>query len=135
MVKIIYEGSDGVNYRIKPDYDKKSIAGAVKTGTVLTVVGEIGDFYKVKSGWYITKRTDMVQFTQKEPKRLVKIIYKGSDGVNYRTKPDYDKENIAGVVKCGEVFTVIGEEGDFYKIKSGYYITKRADIVTIIELI
>lgn len=134
-VKIIYEGSDGVNYRIKPDYDKKSIAGAVKTGTVLTVVGEIGDFYKVKSGWYITKRTDMVQFTQKEPKRLVKIIYKGSDGVNYRTKPDYDKENIAGVVKCGEVFTVIGEEGDFYKIKSGYYITKRADIVTIIELI
>ncbi len=133
-LKVIYEGSDGVNYRTKPDYDKKSVAGVVKKGTILTVVGEVGEFYKVKSGWYITKRADLVQFTPKETKRLVKIIYKGSDGVNYRTKPDYDKKSVAGVAKYGEAFTIVGEEGDFYKIKSGYYITKRADLVTIIEV-
>ena len=133
-LKVIYEGSDGVNYRTKPDYDKKSVAGAVKKGTILTIVGEVGDFYKVKSGWYITKRADLVQFTPKETKRLVKIIYKGSDGVNYRTKPDYDKKSVAGTAKYGEAFTIVGEEGDFYKTKSGYYITKRADLVTIIEV-
>ena len=133
-LKVIYEGSDGVNYRTKPDYDKKSVAGVVKKGTILTVVGEVGEFYKVKSGWYITKRADLVQFTPKETKRLVKIIYKGSDGVNYRTKPDYDKKSVAGAAKYGETFTIVGEEGDFYKIKSGYYITKRADLVTIIEV-
>nr|DAS20873.1 MAG TPA: N-acetylmuramoyl-L-alanine amidase [Caudoviricetes sp.] len=133
-LKVVYEGSDGVNYRTKPDYDKKSVAGAVKKGTILTVVGEVGDFYKVKSGWYVTKRTDLVQFTPKETKRLVKIIYKGSDGVNYRTKPDYNKKSIAGVAKYGEAFTIVGEVGDFYKTKSGYYITKRTDLVTIIEV-
>ena len=133
-LKVIYEGSDGVNYRTKPDYDKKSVAGAVKKGTILTVVGEVGDFYKVKSGWYITKRADLVQFTPKETKRLVKIIYKGSDGVNYRTKPDYDKKSVAGAAKYGEAFTIVGEEGDFYKTKSGYYITKRADLVTVVEV-
>ena len=133
-LKVVYEGSDGVNYRTKPDYDKKSVAGAVKKGTILTVVGEVGDFYKVKSGWYITKRTDLVQFTPKETKRLVKIIYKGSDGVNYRTKPDYNKKSIAGVAKYGEAFTIVGEVGDFYKVKSGWYITKRADLVTVVEV-
>ena len=133
-VKIIYEGSDGVNYRTKPDYDKKSVAGSVKKGTILTVIGEEGDFYKVKSGWYITKRSDLVQFTEKEKKKLVKIIYRGSDGVNYRTKPDYNKKSVAGVAKYGEAFTITGEEGDFYKVKSGYYITKRSDLVTVIEV-
>jgi hypothetical protein len=68
-IKIIYEGSDGVNYRTKPDYNKSSIAGVVKKGTVLTVIGEVGDFYKVKSGWYITKKTDLVQFTATATKK------------------------------------------------------------------
>ena len=131
---IIYEGSDGVNYRTKPDYDKASVAGSVKKGTVLTVIGETEDFYKVKSGWFITKREDLVKFEEKEKKRLVKIIYKGSDGVNYRTKPDYDKASIAGVARYGEAFTIVSEEGEFYKIKSGYYITKRDDLVTVIEV-
>lgn len=133
-LKVIYEGEDGVNYRTKPDYDQKSVAGAVKKGTVLTVIGEEGDFYKVKSGWYITKRADLVQFTPTEAKRLVKIIYKGEDGVNYRTKPSYEKQYIAGVAKYGEAFTIVGEDEDFFKTKSGYYITKRADLVTVLEV-
>lgn len=133
-LKVTYEGPDGVNYRTKPDYDKKSVAGTVKKGTVLTVIGEVGEFYKVKSGWYITKREDLVQFIPKETKRLVKITYEGSDGVNYRTKPDYDKKSIAGAAQYGEAFTIIAEEGEFYKIKSGFYITKRSDLVKVVEI-
>lgn len=61
----------------------------------------------------------------------LKIIYKGADGVNYRATPDYNAK-AAGVAKYGEVFTVVGEEGDFYKLKSGWYLTKRTDLVELI---
>lgn len=63
-IKIIYRGKDGVNYRSVPDY-RTAAAGAAMYGEVFTVIGEIGDFYKLKSGWYITKRTDLVKFTKK----------------------------------------------------------------------
>lgn len=132
-LKIIYKGADGVNYRSIPDYNVKA-AGTAMRGEVFTVVGEVGEFYKLKSGWYITKRADLVEFTPTEKKRYAKIIYKGADGVNYRSEPDYDAK-AAGVVKYGEVFTVVGEEGDFYKLKSGWYLTKRADLVELIETI
>ncbi len=132
-LKITYKGADGVNYRSKPDYNTKA-AGAATFGEVFTVVGEVGEFYKLKSGWYITKREDLVAFTPTEKKRYAKIIYKGADGVNYRSKPDYNAP-AAGVVKFGEVFTVVGEDGGFYKLKSGYYLTKRADLVELIETI
>ena len=132
-LKIIYAGADGVNYRATPDYNAKA-AGQAHQNEVFTVVGEVGDFYKLKSGWYITKREDLVQFTPKETKRLAKIIYKGADGVNYRKTPDYNAK-AAGQVFFGEAFTIVGEEGDFYKIKSGYYLTKRKDLVEVITVV
>lgn len=63
-----------------------------------------------------------------------KIIYEGADGVNYRSVPDYNAQS-AGVAMCGEVFTIVGETGDFYKLKSGWYLTKRADLVQYTEKI
>ena len=129
--KIIYKGSDGVNYRSVPDYNAAA-AGVAKYGELFTVVGECGDFYKLKSGWYLTKRSDLVEFTEKEEKRYAKIIYKGSDGVNYRSVPDYNAA-AAGVAKYGEIFTIVGESGDFYKLKSGWYLTKRSDLVEVIH--
>lgn len=131
-LKIIYTGADGVNYRATPDYGAAA-AGQAHAGEVFTVVGEIGDFYKLKSGWYITKRADLVQFTEKEVKRYAKIIYTGADGVNYRAVPDYNAA-AAGQVYAGEVFTVVGETGDFYKLKAGWYLTKRSDLVELIEV-
>jgi len=131
-LKIIYTGEDGVNYRATPDYDAAA-AGKAHAGEVFTVVGEVGDFYKLKSGWYITKRADLVQFTKKEVKRYAKIIYTGEDGVNYRATPDYDAA-VAGQAYAGDVFTVVGEVGDFYKLKSGWYLTKRLDLVELIEV-
>lgn len=64
----------------------------------------------------------------------IKIVYAGVDGVNYRTAPDYNAA-AAGVVHYGEVFTIVGEEGDFWKLKSGAYLTKREDLVEVIEAI
>ena len=95
-------------------------------------MGETDDFYKLKSGWYITKRADLVQFTKKEVKRYAKIIYTGADGVNYRKVPDYNAPAV-GVVKYGKLFTIVGESGDFYKLKAGWYLTKRKDLVELIE--
>ncbi len=131
-LKIIYTGADGVNYRATPDYHARA-AGQAHTGEVFTVVGEVGDFYKLKSGWYITKRTDLVKFTKEEVKRYAKIVYKGAEGVNYRATPDYHAR-AAGQAHTGEVFTIVGEVGDFYKLKSGWYLTKRSDLVKLIEV-
>ncbi len=132
QLKIIYAGADGVNYRAKPDY-KVNPEGAAYKGEVFTVVGEVGDFYKLKSGRYITKRTDLVEFTPTEVKQYAKIIYAGADGVNYRAKPDY-KATPKGAAHKGEVFTVVDEVGDFYKLESGLYLTKRADLVELIKI-
>ena len=96
-------------------------------------MGEIGDFYKLKSGWYITKRAALVQFTKKEVKRYAKIIYTGADGVNYRKVPDYNAQ-AAGAAHYGELYTVVGESGDFYELKAGWYLTKRSDLVELIEV-
>lgn len=132
-IKIVYAGADGVNYRTAPDYNMPA-AGQAHAGEVFTVVGETDGFYKLKSGWFITKREDLVEFTQTQAKRYARIIYKGSDGVNYRNKPDYNAA-AAGVVHYGEVFTIVGEEGDFWKLKSGVYLTKREDLVEVIEAV
>ena len=131
-LKIIYTGADGVNYRATPDYAAQA-AGQAHAGDVFTVVGETEDFYKLKSGWYITKRADLVQFTKKEVKRYAKIIYTGADGVNYRATPDYAAQ-AAGQAHAGDVFTVVGESGDFYELKAGWYLTKRSDLVELIEI-
>ncbi len=132
-LKIIYTGADGVNYRAKPDYGAEA-AGQAHAGDVFTVVGETGDFYKLKSGWYITKRADLVQFTKKEVTRYAKIIYTGADGVNYRKTPDYDAP-AAGTAKYGQLFTVVGESGEFYELKAGWYLTKRSDLVELVEAV
>lgn len=129
-LKIIYTGADGVNYRATPDYAAQA-AGQAHAGDVFTVVGEVGDFYKLKSGWYITKRADLVQFTEKESKRYAKIIYTGAEGVNYRKVPDYTAK-AAGVAYYGTLYTIVGESGDFYELKAGWYLTKRSDLVEVI---
>lgn len=73
-----------------------------------------------------------VEFTTTEVKKYAKIIYTGAGGVNYRATPDY-KATPAGAAHKGEVFTVVGEVGDFYLLKSGWYLTNRADMVELIK--
>ena len=63
--------------------------------------------------------------------KMIKII----QDVNYRSKPDFSKdEYIKGVAKKGEVFTVVervksNSNTDMYKLKSGFYITTSSKYV------
>jgi N-acetylmuramoyl-L-alanine amidase len=62
--------------------------------------------------------------------KLLVVEYDGKDGLNYRSKPDYDAKPV-GVARKGEAFTIVGESGDFYKVKSGYYFTKNSKYVSV----
>lgn len=63
-VQVIYKGSDGLNVRETPSISGK-VNQVVKYGGVYTVVGISADknWYKLKSGLYITTNTNYVKFT------------------------------------------------------------------------
>ncbi|AKU43363.1 endolysin [Bacillus phage Silence] len=62
--------------------------------------------------------------------KLLVVEYDGKDGLNYRSKPDYTAKPV-GVARKGDAFTIVDEEGDFYKVKSGYYFTKNPKYVSV----
>lgn len=79
------------------------------------------------------KATQAPKQTEKaEGIKMVKIIHKGSDGVNVRNKANFLKSSVVGIAKEGEAFTIASELKDFYKLKSGLYITKNEKYVTVI---
>ncbi len=49
---------------------------------------------------------------------LVKIIYKGSDGLNIRQDASANSK-VVGVVRAGQVFTIVETKNGFGKLKSG----------------
>lgn len=67
-ITVTYAGNDGLSYHKTPDFNSSSVAGAVKKGTVLTVVGKInadgGTLYKTKAGWYITASEKYVKYSK-----------------------------------------------------------------------
>lgn len=54
QVKVV--GCTYLNARKTPEIKDGNIAEAVKSGTILTIVGESGSFYKTKSGLYVAKK-------------------------------------------------------------------------------
>ena len=64
---------------------------------------------------------------------FVKVFYKGRDGLNVRNSPCMG-DNVAQVVFDG-VYTVVGisEDGAWYKLKSGLYITTDRQYVQFME--
>lgn len=60
MIRVIYDGKEGLAVRENPNFDEKPI-GHVKKGDAFTAVGELDNFYKLKSGLYITKHPKYVQ--------------------------------------------------------------------------
>ena len=64
-IQVIY---DGLSYRNKPSWEDSAIAGTVKKGTILTVIGRIkvdGVYmYQTKAGWYITSATQYVKYSK-----------------------------------------------------------------------
>lgn len=60
MIRVIYDGKEGLAVRENPNFDEKPV-GQVKKGDAFTVVAELDNFYKLKSGLYITKHPKYVQ--------------------------------------------------------------------------
>lgn len=60
MIRVIYDGKEGLAVRENPNFDEKPV-GHVKKGDAFTVVQELDNFYKLKSGLYITKHPKYVQ--------------------------------------------------------------------------
>lgn len=65
---------------------------------------------------------------------FVEITYGGSDGIILHSKPSWDDSTAAGVVKKGEVYTIVGRQlvgGVYmYKLKSGKWITSAKEYVS-----
>ena len=62
----------------------------------------------------------------------VRVIYKGNDGINVRKKPNYDEstiDKINGPIYYGSEVTVVAIDGDFYRTKSGLYITSNSSYI------
>jgi N-acetylmuramoyl-L-alanine amidase len=60
MIRVIYGGKEGLAVRENPNFNEKPV-GHVKKGDAFTVVAELDNFYKLKSGLYITKHSKYVQ--------------------------------------------------------------------------
>jgi N-acetylmuramoyl-L-alanine amidase len=60
MVVVTYAGREGLNIRIKPDFTS-TVAYVAKEGEAFTIVEELADHYKIKSGLYITKAPEYVK--------------------------------------------------------------------------
>ena len=116
MLRVIYDGSDGVNVRTSPEFGD-NIAQVLMKGGLYTVVGKVGDFYKLKSGLFITTNPKYVEFidpTSFKP-YTVKIT---TDTLNIREAPTVNSKDV-GNVHEGDVYTIVDEKDGWGKLKSG----------------
>lgn len=116
FVKVIYDGADGLNVRTSPEF-KNNVNTIVRKGEVFTVVGEVGDFYKLKSGLYITKNPKFVEFMKPEAFQtyLVRVT---ADVLNIR-KDAGTNHPVVGKIRKNEVYTIVDEKNGWGKLKSG----------------
>lgn len=115
-VRVIYPGSDGLNVRTAPTFSAAAIDHVVKVNEYFTVVGisTDGNFYKLKSGLYITTNAKYVEFVENPSYRIrIKV-----PALNIRSGPNVSYPTV-GVVREGGVYTIVAEEGRWGKLKSG----------------
>jgi hypothetical protein len=113
LVKIIYAGEDGVNVRKTPDFGD-NIDQVVEHGEVFTVVGETDRFYKLKSGLYLAKNENLVEYI---PNKQY-VIRVTADALHYRSGPGM-QHSINGKIYKGGVYTIVDEQDGWGKLKSG----------------
>lgn len=89
----------------------------------LTVDGQAGRNTQAKLKEEILALEKKEKVKEEPISGTVKVIYKGSDGLFVRSEPSFDNSSIKQVVRYGEVFTVAAKTDNFYKLKSGLYIT------------
>lgn len=66
----------------------------------------------------------------------IKVIYKGSDGLNIRKQPSFDSD-IVDIYTYGKISNVTGitNDGKLYKLENGYYISANKNYVQFTEYI
>ncbi len=95
-------------------------AGADYGGKILTILRKILG----------TSASEETNQSVKSMSGYVEVIYKGSDGLNVRTSPKMG-DNISQVI-YGGIYTVTGisADGEWYRLKSGGYITTNQKYVS-----
>ena len=75
----------------------------------------------------IISKYNLIQYDNLQFPFKIKVIYTGNDGINVRKEPNYKDsviDNINGPIHYNDICTVIElVNGEFYKTKSGLYIT------------
>lgn len=113
LIKIIYAGADGVNVRKSPDFGD-NIDQVVKMGEVFTAVAETDRFWQLKSGLFIAKNENLIEFIENK-QFMVRVT---ASELNYRKNPGIENE-ILGKVKEGEVYTIVEVKDNWGRLKSG----------------
>ena len=116
MVKVTYDGVDGLNVRTSPDFGD-NISQVVHKGEVFTVTGITidGKLYRLKSGLYLTTSEKYVTFTNAPAGYRVKVA---AAALNIRKGPGVAYP-VTGVIHSGEVYTIVEEQAGWGRLKSG----------------
>lgn len=110
FVKVFYKGKDGLNVRTSPcmgDNVDQVVYDGIYT---VTGISEDGQWYKLKSGLYITTGKEYVLFMEKLPEQSSYLVKVTISNLNIRKGPgtNYDK---TGEYTGAGVFTIV-EEAD-----------------------
>lgn len=108
----------GLNVRSGPGTNYNKIDAFAK-GQVVNVEEEKDNWLRVSQQYQTWVSADFVKRIEEKKTYLVKVT---GNGVNVRTEP---WGRVVGAVYANEVFTVVDDSNkDFYKLKSGTYISK-----------
>lgn len=117
-VKVIYDGKDGLNARKTPML-ADNVSHVVYAGSLFTVTGISmdGNFYRLKSGLYISTNEKYVAFTP-DPVFIPYLVRITADVLNIRKGPGADNLDVGDVFK-GEAYTIVNEQDGWGLLKSG----------------
>ena len=109
-----------------------AIVTTLKKGAEVKVLGENGDFYKVENGYISKTRVKITEETESkdtlyESPKTGKVTV--SDSLNIRKTPSITG-TVVGSLTSGATVTLLGENGNFYKISNGYVSKDYIKIVT-----
>lgn len=110
FVKVFYKGKDGLNVRTSPcmgDNVDQVVYDGIYT---VTGISEDGQWYRLKSGLYITTGKEYVLFMEKLPEQSSYLVKVAIPDLNIRRGPgtNYDK---TGKYTGAGIFTIV-EEAD-----------------------
>lgn len=107
-ITVTYCGKEGLSYHKTPDFNSSSVAGTVKKGTVLTVVGRIkadgGTLYQTKAGWYITASEKYVKYSKTTSGGIAKPSQKPSPYYPKYTGNSYGVDTVLKAIGVPEKF-------------------------------